>query len=211
MKLDVDLSDYKISGYWQNLSEDGPVRIIGTTMNKPDGLWGISIRNTRFPFIKGILYEFLETTDQSGPYLEKDGIIYGGNDNYFNNMIYQNGWTYFSRTIGTPFITSPIYNKDGKVYIINNRVEVHHFGIEGDVSGYRYKVLSSFSKNYGSYIYPYPEMIPNTSVLFEVNKQFPEISNIEVGCSIGGDFGKLYGNSVGCLFSIRKRGDLFKY
>jgi hypothetical protein len=54
-------------------------------------------------------------------------------------------------------------------------------------------------------------MIPNTSVLFEVNKQFPEISNIEVGCSIGGDFGKLYGNSVGCLFSIRKRGDLFKY
>ena len=211
MKLDIELSDYKISGYWQNLSEDGPVRIIWNAMNKADGLWGVSIRNSRFPFIKGILYEFLETTDQSGPYHDKDGIIYGGSDDYFNNSIYQNGWTYFSRTIGTPFISSPVYNKDGKVSIVNNRIQVHHIGIEGDVSGYRYKLLSSFSKNYGSYNEPYPEMIPNTSFLLEVNKQFQKLSNIEIGCSIGGDVGRLYGNSVGCLFSIRKTGKLFKY
>ena len=211
MKLEVELSNYKINGYWQNLSEDGPVRFMWNAMNKADGLWGISIRNSRFPFIKGILYEFLETTDQSGPYHDKDGIIYGGTDGYFNNGIYKNGWTYFSRTIGTPFISSPIYNKDGKVYVINNRVKVHHFGIEGDFSGFRYKFLSSFSKNYGSYSFPYLVMIPNTSLLFEINKQFSKLSNIEVGCSFGGDFGKLYGNSVGCLFSIRKSGDLFKY
>jgi len=211
MKLDVELSDFRISGYRQNLSEDGPVRVMWNAMNKADGLWGISVRNSRFPFIKGILYEFLETTDQSGPYHDKDGIIYGGSDNYFNNGIYQNGWTYFSRTIGTPFISSPIYNKDGNVSIVNNRVQVHHFGIEGDVSGYRYKLLSSFSKNYGSYNNPYPEMIPNTSVLLELKKQFPKFSNIEAGCSVGGDFGKLYGNSLGCLFSIRKTGDLFKF
>jgi len=211
MKLDIVLSDYKISGYWQNISEDGPVRIMWNAMNKADGLWGVSVRNSRFPFIKGILYEYLQTTDQSGPYHDKDGIIYGGTDNYFNNGIYQNGWTYFSRTIGTPFISSPIYNKDGQVSITNNRVEVHHLGIEGDISGYRYKFLSSFSKNYGSYTNPFPEMIPNTSLLVEVNKQFQKLSNIEIGCSLGGDFGKLYGNSVGCLFSIRKTGELFKY
>ena len=211
MKLEVELSDYKISGYWQNLSEDGPVKLMWHAMNKADGLRGVSIRNSLFPFIKGILYEYLETTDQSGPYHDKDGIIYGGADGYFTNGIYQNGWTYFSRTIGTPFISSPVYNKDGNVSVVNNRVQVHHFGIEGDVSGYRYKVLSSFSKNYGSYSYPYPAMIPNTSLLFEINKQFRKLSNVEVGCSVGGDFGKLYGNSVGCMFSIRKSGELFKY
>jgi len=211
MKLDIALSDYKISGYWQNISEDGPVRIMWNAMNKADGLWGVSIRNSKFPFIKGILFEYLETTDQSGPYHDKDGIIYGGTDNYFNNGIYQNGWTYFSRTIGTPFMSSPIYNKDGKVEISNNRVEVHHIGIEGDISGYRYKFLSSFSKNYGSYKNPFPTMIPNTSLIVELNKQFKKLSNIEIGCSLGGDFGKLYGNSVGCLFSIRKTGELFKY
>jgi hypothetical protein len=211
-KLDLDLSNFTISGYWQKISEDGPIKNFWNAPNKADGLWGVSIRNAQFPYIKGILYEYLQTTDQSGPYLDKDGIIYGGGDNYFNNGIYQNGWTYFSRTLGTPFISSPVYNKDGSVSIENNRVVVHHFGIEGDIVGYSYKFLSSFSKNYGTYSAPLvPYGVKNTSLLLEVNKQFPALSNMEVGCSVGADFGKLYGNSLGCLFSIRKRGNLFHY
>ena len=211
MRLDVDISDFKISGYWQDLSEDPPVKLMWYAPNRADGLWGISVRNPNFPFIKGILYEFLNTTDQSGPYTDKDGLIYGGNDDYFNNGIYQNGWTYFSRTIGTPFLSSPVYNSNGAEYIINNRVQVHHIGMEGDVFGYRYKLMASFSKNYGSYNDPYPAMIQNTSMMLEVNKQFPALSNVMIGCSVGGDFGKLYGNSVGCLFLIRKTGNLFNY
>jgi hypothetical protein len=211
MKLYVDIADFKISGYWQNISEDGPIREIWNTMNIPDGLWGISIRNAKFPFVKGILYEYLNSTDQSGPYHDKDGIIYGGSDSYFNNGIYQNGWTYYSRTIGTPFITSPLYNRNGAIPILNNRVQVHHFGIEGDIEGFQYKALSSFSKNYGTYSSPYPEMIQNTSILLEVNKQFPKLLNINIGCKIGADFGKLYGNSVGLQISIIKTGNLFHY
>ena len=211
MRLDVDIADFRVSGYWQNLAEDGPVKLMWYAMNKADGLWGITVRNEKFPFIKGILYEYLNTTDQSGPYHDKDGLVYGGADNYFNNGIYQNGWTYYSRTIGTPFISSSLYNRDGAVSVENNRVIVHHFGMEGNVSGYSYKLLSSFSKNYGTYSAPCSPMIRNTSLLLEVNKKFPVWSNIEVGCSVGTDFGKLYGNSVGCLFSIRKTGNLFHY
>jgi hypothetical protein len=210
-RLDVDILDFKISGYWQNISEDGPIRIIYKSMNRPDGLWGITIRNRNFPFVKGILYEYLNTTDQSGPYHDKDGIVYGGADNYLNNGIYLSGWTYYSRTMGTPFITSPLYNTNGEISIINNRVQVHHFGIEGEVLGYNYKILSSFSKNYGSYNYPYTEMKPSASVLLEVNKRIPKLANIDVSGSIGADFGTLYGNSAGCLISIRKTGDLFHY
>jgi len=211
LKLEVELSDFQVSGYWQNLSEDGPIRFIWSTMNRPDGLWGVSVRNKNFPYIKGILYEYLNTTDQSGPYHDKDGLIYGGGDTYFNNSIYQNGWTYFSRSIGTPFILSPIYNKDGNVSVLNNRVQVHHIGLEGDVCGYSYKMLGSFSKNYGTYGAPYTHMIRNSTMMLEVNKKFPALSNIRCGVSLGADFGKLYGNTVGCQFSIRKTGDLFHY
>lgn len=212
MKLDVDILEFSVSGYWQKISEDGPVKYFWNAPNKADGLWGVSVRNSQFPYIKGILYEFLQTSDQSGPYLDKDGIIYGGADGYFNNGVYQNGWTYYSRTIGTAFISSPLYNKDGSVSIENNRVIVHHIGVEGDVLGYRYKFLSSFSKNYGTYSVPLATYgVKNTSLLLEVNKQFPALSNIQIGCSVGADFGKLYGNSVGCLFSIKKTGNLFNY
>lgn len=212
MRLDVDISDFKISGYWQNLSEDPPVKFMTVSPNRADGLWGLSIRNSKFPLVKEILFEYLNTTDQSGPYLDKDGIIYGGSDDYFGNSIYQNGWTYYSRTIGTPFISSPIYNSNGTISIVNNRVQVFHVGLEGDAMGYRYKLLSSFSKNYGTYSVPLAtQAVENTSMMLEVNKQFPTLWNIQVGCSVGADFGKLYGNSVGCLFSIRKIGDLFHY
>jgi len=210
MKVDYSLSGFTISGYWQNISEDSP-KFMTNSMNKPDGLWGVTLRNTTFPIIKGLLYEYMNSTDQSGPFHDRDGIVYGGMDSYFNNGVYQNGWSYFSRTIGTPFISSPIYNKNGGVGVVNNRVQVHHFGLEGDVEGYRYKALCSLSKNYGSYGSPYPEMIRNTSMLLEIKKQFPKLLNIELGCSLGADTGKLYGNSVGCLLSIRKTGDLFHY
>jgi hypothetical protein len=212
-RLDVELSGFTISGYWQKISEDGPIKNFWNAPNKADGLWGVSIRNTQFTYIKGILYEYLNTTDQSGPYHDKDGIIYGGSDSYFGNYIYSFGWSFYGRTIGIPFILPPTINAtNGSLASINNRVQVRHFGIEGDITGYNYKFLSSFSKNYGTYYVPLvPYGLKNTSLLLEINKQFPMLSNIEIGCSVGVDFGKLYGNSVGCLFSIRKRGNLFHY
>lgn len=210
VKFDVRLSDFKLNIYWQDLSEDGPVKSMLKAMNRCDGLVGFAVRNKKLPYVKGFLYEFLNTTDQSGPYHDKDGIVYGGNDSYFSNYIYHTGWSYFSRTIGTPFIfPSTQKETDGDFYSTNNRVLVHHFGIEGDVCDYQYKVMTSFSKNYGTY--SSPMMIENTSVLVEVNKRFPKYNNFEFGCSVGADIGKLYGNSVGAQFTIRKRGDLFHY
>lgn len=214
LRLDVDLLDFNLGAYWQNISEDGPIRFIGNTvksMNAPDGLWGISLRNTHFPFVKGILYEYLNTTDQSGPFHDKDGIVYGGADGYFYNFIYESGWSYFSRTIGTPFITSPVYNANGSVQTTNNRVQVHHIGLEGDVCKYQYRLLTSFSRNYGFSGTPIGAMKPQTSILLDINRTFPKLANIEFGCALGADFGQMYGNSVGVQLSVRKRGDLIQF
>ena len=206
MKLEADVSDFKMSLYWQNVSEDGPIKKMWNSMNRFDGLVGFSVRNNNFPFVKAILYEFLNTQNQSGPFHDQDGIVYGGADSYFSNGVYQSGWSYFSRTIGTPFIFNQLRDKDLQT---NNRVLVQHFGIEGNVSGYQYKAMSSFSKNYGTYYMPL--MINNVSAILEVKKHFPKLSNVELGCSVGVDIGKLYGNSFGAMFSVRKTGDLFHY
>lgn len=210
MRLDIDIHDFRIGTYWQNLNEDGPIRVLWNSMTVRDGLWGISIRNENFPFIKGIWYEYMNTTDQSGPYHDRDGLIYGGGDSYFNNGISRSGWSYYTRTIGTPFITSPLYNKNGNVDFQNNRVQTHHIGIEGNVFNYNFRFLSSFSKNYGTYSVSYPG-IQNTSLLLEINKQFPKLMNININCSIGADFGELYGNPLGFLISVKKVGDLFHF
>lgn len=211
IRLDARLQDCQIAAYWQNISEDGPIGfILNNRMNMADGLWGVSFRNNKLPYIQKIVYEFLNTTDQSGPFHDHDGIIYGGADDYFNNYVYQNGWNYYSRIIGTPFITSPIYNPDSHIIrTINNLVQVHHFGLEGAYNGYQYRALASFSKNYG--IISTPFYIENTSLLIDVNKYFPQFYQLEVGCAVGADFGKLYGNSFGVLLSVKKRGDLFQY
>jgi hypothetical protein len=211
LKVEGELKGFKVNAYWQNLSEDGPIDWIGKNMNASDGLWGVTLRNNRFPIVTGILYEYLRTTDQSGPINEKDGIIYGGTDGYFTNGVYQEGWNYYSRTIGTPFISSPLYNTAGTIYTLNSRVEVHHFGAEGAIAGYHYRMLASFSKNYGTYSAPFSSRIRNQSYLLEVNKLFPRWYHLEAGCSLAADFGKLYGNSVSCMITLRKRGILTKY
>lgn len=210
MKVEINISNFSINAYWQNISEDGPIRVLWNSMNRKDGLWGISVKNKDFPYVKKILYEYLNTTDQSGPYHDKDGIVYGGADTYLTNGVYLSGWTFFSRTIGTPFLTSPLYNTDGSFGIKNTRVQVHHFGIEGNIVGYNYRALSSFGKNYGNYSEPF-NLKKSNSVLLEINKNIPTCWNIEVGFTAGMDWGEMYGNAFGGMLSIRKRGNLFNY
>jgi Capsule assembly protein Wzi len=210
LKLETEICDFKINTYWQNFSEDGPVNFITNAVNLPDGLWGISVRSNKKSFINAFVFEYLNTTDQSGTIFQKDGIIFGGRDNYFNNGIYESGWNNFSRTIGTPFISSPLYNTNKEISTTNNRVEVQHFGVAGEILGYRYRSLCSLSKNYGTYDLPYQKMIPNASLMLEVKKQFSNWYNTECGITVANDHGALYGNSLGCLISIRKTGSLFK-
>ncbi len=210
--LDIKFNDWKISAYWQNLFEDGPINPIWNTMNIQDGVWGISIKQQKWPFISQILYEFIQTTDQSGPFHDRDGMVFGGADNYFTNSIYSNGWNYFYRTIGTPFITSPLYNTDGSIATLNNRVVTHHIGIKGNIYGFRYRALVSHAKNYGRYADDNDLMkSQNTALLLEVKKHVPQAWNLDFSLSLGADIGTQFGNSFGVMISIAKRGIIWKY
>ncbi len=204
LKVELNFSSVQIDAYWQNVSEDGPVRFMPKSMNVSDGLWGIAIKSNQLPVVKRVVYEYLNTTDQSGPYHDKDGIVYGGADSYFTHGVYQAGWTYFSRTIGTPFITSPVYTNTTNIR--NNRVTAHHLGIGGEVEKMRFKLLLSFSKNYGTYFQRYNTAKKGNVFLLEINRLIPAFSNLEASLTLAADRGNMYGNNYGCMLKISKSG-----
>ncbi|WP_169304731.1 capsule assembly Wzi family protein [Chloroherpeton thalassium] len=152
---------YTATVYRQTIFEDASgkgIQFIG------DGLWGIEFcLKKQNALVEGIVLEFVKTTYQGGPVhdLETEDRLFG-NDNYYNNFMYQSGWSYNGFTIGNPFITSPILNlynslttKDGETIVHvfpNNRVLAWHLGIMGQLQNdLAYRLLLSYSLNYGIY------------------------------------------------------------
>lgn len=198
---------WEINAYWQNFFEDN-FAFIGNGQNIADGLWGIGFKQTRWPFIQGFTYEFLNTTDQSGPWHDRDGLCYAGNDSYYQNSVFKNGWNYFYRSMGTPFITSPVYNTDGTIHTLNSRVRVHHLGIRGDIYGYQYRIKASYARNYGNDPTSRQVLSTNTALLLEVNKHVEQAWGLDFGVRLAADIGTQFGNSFGAQITISKRLDI---
>ena len=196
---------WEISAYWQNFFEDN-FAFIGAGQNVQDGLWGICMKQTRWPFIEGVTYEFMNTTNQSGWWHDRDGLCYAGNDSYYRNSVFRNGWNYFYRSMGTPFITSPIYNEDGTIYTLNSRVLVHHLGVRGDIYGFKYRLKASYARNYGNDVTRFSLLSHNTAILLEVNKHVPQAWGLDFGLRLAADLGDQFGNTFGAQITICKKG-----
>lgn len=196
--------DWNITAYWQDFAESN-FAFLGLGQNIADGIWGISVQQNAWPYISGVTYEYMNTTDQSGPWHDRDGLCYGGNDSYYRNSIYQNGWNYFYRSMGTPFITSPLYNTNGTIYTLNSRVRLHHMGIRGDIYGFKYRLLCSYVRNYGNNNTSKLLLSTNTATLLEVNKHVEKAWGLDFGISLAGDFGSQFGNQFGVMLTIRKQ------
>lgn len=197
--------NWTITAYWQDFAESN-FAILGLGQNIADGIWGISAQQNIWPYISGVTYEYMNTTDQSGPWHDRDGLCYGGNDSYYQNGIYRNGWNYFYRSLGTPFITSPLYNTDGTIYTLNSRVRLHHIGIRGDICGFKYRLLYSYVRNFGNDNTSKLLLSTNTATLLEINKHVEKAWGLDFGISLAGDFGTQFGNQFGAMFTIRKKG-----
>ena len=193
---------WHVDAYWQSINEDGPIRIIGTTMNAIDGRWGIHAEQSKWPYISGLTLEFLQTTDQSGPFHDRDGMVYGGKDSYYCNSIYTQGWTYFGRCLGSPFCSQE-----------NNRVIAWWTAVKGDIFGFRYRIIGSFVRNYGTYYNPAKST--GNSFLVEVKKRVPKAWDLEFGLSLAYDHttyeNKETNGSCGFLFTLTKQGLIKNY
>lgn len=201
--------------------EDGS----GTRLqNYPDGVWSLRFRFAdRKAWVNEVVYELITTAWQSGPIHdrpateeEKAGqdpsdqlfgkVVIGGRDGYFNNSCYRSGWTNYGRAIGLPLMIVKAPGEDGiSMGFISNRVNGHHIGLGGMISG---KVPYVFKATYTSHRGLYGQ---RTDAFFAAEPEpwqlslaleftFPRISaDIPIGFSAGvyGDVGKIYEDSVG--------------
>ena len=193
LAVEVKGEGWHIEAYWQAMNEDGPIRFIGFGMNNKDGLWGLSFHQSHWPFISACSLEFFNTTDQSGPFHDLDGLVFGGADTYYENSIYTQGWSYYGRIMGLPFLA-----------IGNSRVMGGQAGVKGDIFGFRYRAICSHSRNFGNY--SAPKQSHNTAVLVEVKKYVEKAWGLEFGLALSGDFGTQFGNSFGAMVTVVKKG-----
>lgn len=209
--LIADLPKIKVSFYWQTIIEDSSGLVL---RNIKDGIWGISIRSKNMDrIVNGFVYELINTTDQSGPidsYWIDKGLWAIGNDDYFDNRIYKFGWTYKNMVIGTPFITSPLIS-DSNIMgrnISNNKVLVHHIGVEGKYKNMKYRLLGTYYLNYGTNNFPFDPVIPQYSFMLE--SKFVNLLpwGLSMSLMAGIDHGRLYGNNIGMRISLMKQSSL---
>ena len=134
-------------------------------LNEFDGLYGINIHQKEGSYFSNFTYEYINTMDQSGSMGASDSTY--GWDNYYNHYLYQSGWTNNGNVIGNPLFTLGT-NKgrysDGQ-YIVNNRFRAHHLGFEGLISKkIRYKILYTYSQNFG--IYPDEDYFKSKNIIY---------------------------------------------
>ena len=187
------LAGYNVELIYNHLFEDGSGSLL---RNTPDGRYGIFIEDPLAPldsWIQAVMYEFYYTKNQS-----KNTPTTDGQDNYFNNNLYRSGWTYESRVLGLPFITTG----PDRFRINNNKIIAHHLGIGG--MAFRkvpYRFLGSFRKNYGG------KGSANTNGNHVVStyldlKLLQNIVNLNL--QLGTDFSEIEGPNFGAGVSISK-------
>lgn len=194
--------------YRQQVVEDGSLyHLLGVK----DGLTGLQIRSKRpaasFLTLKTFVAEYLYTKDQGGDIFTGTGM--NGRDNYFNNSQVRDGWSYFGRTIGTPFITPDKSNlmpqEGGDSFTNNNRVGVLHLGLGGTLGDSEWTSKLSFSSNEGTYNNPFPEPVKQFSGLLSLRRNTDLLGqNTKIGLSLAIDDGQLYKPSAGLMLTVRK-------
>jgi len=165
--------------------------------NFPDGIWGVYFEPDTVDytsFLKGILFEYVQTTDQS------NSNSAAGNDDYFNSGIYSSGWTYENRVIGIPLFKT----SNTTPGIINNRVQSFHFGLLASVKEWEFFTKLTYSNNYGTYTSPY---LLKESTLYTCLKTKYSTNNLgSITLQLGYDYSNIndykFGTGLSYLYSF---------
>jgi hypothetical protein len=177
------------SFYHEHPFEDGS----GTAFkNFPDGVWGVTLKPKNNSFVKGILYEYVDTRSQSGR---------ARPDSYFTNLVYTSGWTYEKNIIGSPFFKTDNSLTASQFVrtIIGSRFQVHHLGVTGSVKNFDWKLKMSYSKNLGKYGSEFNPTQKDFYSMMEVTYPFNEFHKIKIFSGL--DFANVSNTIVAAGFS----------
>lgn len=209
--LTYTAKDWSVKGYYQHLCYDKS----GTEFrNGIDGLWGVQIDLPEFSWLDRLVFEYVTTRNQSGPfhYLWFDRDNHpgrgGGGDNYYNNEEYVTGNSYFNRGVGSPLLPAPEYNADGKPGFRNNRIKDWHIGLQGKFSEHlRYRMLLTVMNMWGTATQPLLHKKEGVSLMANVIYTHPKLAGWQFSGTIGADTGDVFGKkSTGFELKITKTG-----
>lgn len=220
--FEYDFKNLKLLAYRQTFYEVGGLAHLS---NVSDGLHGISLTNKKTSTQKvrwnKMLFEFLYTKNQGGEAWSK--VTPSGDEDYYNNYLYTEGWSYNQVGLGNPLITNrndmrqglPTYPKD---YFTNNRVIGFHVGIDGSVNQILVRSMLTYSINRGTFgtstvghstgklhtppIYGIFEPTSQFSGLVEIGKKLA--NGMQVSGVVAIDRGKLLYNSWGSQLKVSK-------
>ena len=175
-----------------------------------DMLWGVEATLPDNPFVTTVLYEHLRTTDQTGGvYHDATDILpvqISGLDNYYNHNIY-GAWQHWGQAIGNPLLVSPVYNEDGTIGFLHNRITAHHFGIAGQpLPELGYRLLFTHIRSLGTYTRALTNPAYGNYFMLEANYAPRNFYGISFSGAFGTNGGDLLGSSTGGMLTIRKTG-----
>ena len=114
--------------------------------------------------------------------------------------------------MGNPLFLSPLYNKDKKLAFESNRFVAHHVGISGNpMQSLHYRMLFTFSKQFGTYLQPLEDIKYQRSFIAELNYS-PErmfrrnMRGWSVGAAFAFDRGSYIGKNTGFQITLRRNG-----
>ncbi len=205
----------RIRAYMEKPFEDGSGIAFRNGM---DGIWGIEYSDAKseVTLIKDIVFEYIQTTNQSGPIHwaphDFDSSISNklpneatGADNYYNNFYY-NGYSYYGMSLGSALLKSPFYNQDDYLNYIDNRVTAWHFGISGNLSpSFDYLIKTSYREGLGTPFIPLKQKHHSFDTIIQVLWHKGAWQ-----CSAGYALtqGNVYGNSNGVDIKISYHGKI---
>jgi hypothetical protein len=189
--MEIELKAGKLFFYRQSVYEDGSL-FHGN--NITDGLHGISFTRHADQGLLKIVLEYFNTTSQGGP--EGSGNTVAelrGQDNYFNNGDFPEGWSYMGKGLGSPLMTldsetglNPTFN----TYFDNNRVEAFYVGAEALLGENHLTFRGSLSNAIGFYGYEYVPVKRQISAGLQWQRPMPWISEgAQLKANIGFDTG----------------------
>jgi len=200
--MEIDGNFGKLFFYRQSVYEDGSL-YYGN--NITDGLHGIAFSSKRKRGLVKIVFEYLNTTSQGGNEFDQRLNIRGF-DNYFNNGIYPEGWTYMGKGMGTPLMTLDAetdLNEGKSIYFDNNRVETFYVGAEAMVGENRLLFRGSLTNSHGNFGSEYIPVKKQIALGLQWQRQiFVFGQDAFLSANIGADLGSWKKDLVGTNFTL---------
>lgn len=201
----------ELSAYFQLPWEDGSGL---AKCNGWDGLYGVSL-SMPGRIVSGVTAEYLDLTNQSGPIHWAPGDYPGttvtgeatGADNYYNNAYY-NSYANYGRTIGNGMVMGPLYNLDGYMAMIGNRVRGVQLSLRGEAGNVEWRLQGNHRRAYGNGFVPLLPARSATSVMAEARLHLRRVDGLSLMLQGAMDRGKLPCNSAALLVGATYSGNL---